>query len=321
MIRRLIALSLLLSGVFAAFTFAITASQWRSLPASVGRPVFELGQAYSPQARSDDELLIEALGANSAFTGQQVDTLLNPLLTFGVRALDAVACAPDGQALLFFAPYLYRLDVRRKALAQLTFFPRQAFALASSPDQQRIAFMEATATLPMILTSADADGSNLSALYFPIDEFLDASLSWSPDSRAIAFVQTVPAGDQVPSFRISIIDAATHTVRLVYQSTQEISQVSWSPDGQRLAFQMRDPVYDNIYSIQTDGTGLTRLTNDPQQDYDPRWSPDGALISYGFVSPRDPFQLYVMNADGSDPHPVFVAPGDHELRNLCWLKD
>jgi len=54
-----------------------------------------------------------------------------------------------------------------------------------------------------------------------------------------------------------------------------------------------------IYTVNPDGTNLTRLTNDPAVDEEPAWSPDGKRIA--FVSNRSGnHELYVMNADGSD---------------------
>src|SRR5919112_4947129 len=50
-----------------------------------------------------------------------------------------------------------------------------------------------------------------------------------------------------------------------------------------------------IYVMNADGTGQTRLTNNDAYDYDPSWSPDGEKIT--FTSTRDGGGLYVMNAD------------------------
>jgi Tol biopolymer transport system component len=51
--------------------------------------------------------------------------------------------------------------------------------------------------------------------------------------------------------------------------------------------------------IGSNGSGLTTLTQDPQQqDRYPAWSPDGSLIA--FASDRDgDYEIFVMNADGS----------------------
>jgi len=54
-----------------------------------------------------------------------------------------------------------------------------------------------------------------------------------------------------------------------------------------------------IYSMDADGSGLKNLTNNPANDDNPDWSPDGRKIA--FVSDRDGgVEIYVMNADGSE---------------------
>jgi TolB protein len=72
----------------------------------------------------------------------------------------------------------------------------------------------------------------------------------------------------------------------------------WSPDGTRIAYisQLEDYNYE-IYVMNADGTGKTRLTNNPAFDIDPAWSPDGTQIA--FVSDRDERDnIYVMNSNG-----------------------
>ena len=50
--------------------------------------------------------------------------------------------------------------------------------------------------------------------------------------------------------------------------------------------------------MNVDGSGVTRLTNSPANNWSPDWSSDGTQIL--FNSERDGnAEIYVMNADGS----------------------
>jgi Tol biopolymer transport system component len=48
---------------------------------------------------------------------------------------------------------------------------------------------------------------------------------------------------------------------------------SWSPDGEELVFQSARDGNGEIYRIRRDGSGLVRLTNDPEWDGRPSWKP------------------------------------------------
>jgi Tol biopolymer transport system component len=77
----------------------------------------------------------------------------------------------------------------------------------------------------------------------------------------------------------------------------------------RIAFaSSRDGNFE-IYSMNSNGSGVTRLTNNPGTDTQPAVSPGGNRIA--FASNRDgDFDIYVMNADGSEQRQITDNPAD-----------
>jgi eukaryotic-like serine/threonine-protein kinase len=74
--------------------------------------------------------------------------------------------------------------------------------------------------------------------------------------------------------------------------------VVWTPDG-RIVYTSYASGNEDIWIMNSDGSGQKRLTNDPQGDYSPAVSPDGRYIV--FVSRRAGFpSLWRMDLDGSN---------------------
>jgi hypothetical protein len=68
--------------------------------------------------------------------------------------------------------------------------------------------------------------------------------------------------------------------------------------GARIVFVSLRDRNNEIYIMNADGTGVVRLTNNSDIDYDPSCSPDGKRIA--FMSRRDGNnEIYVMNTDGT----------------------
>ena len=62
----------------------------------------------------------------------------------------------------------------------------------------------------------------------------------------------------------------------------------------------------DLFSVATDGSGLTRLTNRRGVEGDSSWSPDGSKIVFACATNprRGPFEICVINADGSGFAPL-----------------
>ncbi len=93
-------------------------------------------------------------------------------------------------------------------------------------------------------------------------------------------------------------------------------EVSW--DGSHVLFCRReqDDPWWHIWRINVDGTGLVQLTHGPYHDVGPAYLPDGRIV---FASSRSGIRdeyhgypctsLHVMNADGSELHPIATNIG------------
>jgi TolB protein len=79
----------------------------------------------------------------------------------------------------------------------------------------------------------------------------------------------------------------------------------------RIVFSAGTPLHEDVYMINADGKGLTRVTRDPAADFDPTWSPDGAQIAYRHQAGPHTTQtdIFVTAADGGEPTDLTMSPG------------
>jgi Tol biopolymer transport system component len=79
--------------------------------------------------------------------------------------------------------------------------------------------------------------------------------------------------------------------------------VDLSPDGESILFAARTDEEWDIFTVNTDGSGFTQLTENIDWDGLPSWSPDGARIAWSSMATDDGLpDIFLMDADGTNRH-------------------
>ena len=165
----------------------------------------------------------------------------------------------------------------------------------------------------------------------------DALATWSPDCSRIAFNsnRTTPSGDRFEPGNQNIWVMNADGTDPVQLTDIPGGGARWSPDGTRIAFRRPErgegtvpphgqpPLKStDIFVINADGSGETRLTDGWGIRELTAWSPDGKRMLLNFAQPdlswfdsvtwgvdEETLEIYVMNSDGTDMKNLSNRPG------------
>ena len=133
----------------------------------------------------------------------------------------------------------------------------------------------------------NADGSGQTQLTFPgpgpgLTSGYDPAIS--PDGTRIAFSRDDAATGFQGIWVINVDGGGLHAITTGSATVSDFSP-DWSPDGTRLAFSRYDGTHDELFRVNSDGTGEAQITDNTNVfDYFPAYSPDGTRL----VFERDP---------------------------------
>jgi TolB protein len=166
-----------------------------------------------------------------------------------------------------------------------------------SPDGKRIAFVSDRDGQSDLYVIA-ADGTGLTRVTrTPVGEGI---ASWTRDGAHLLFssgrdtasLQRVPVAGGDPTV-IATLPAA-HEPRLF-------------PDGAHVLYAAGRYPFVQLTVARLDGSDARPISDPRTGAFNPAISPDGRLVAYTRIDSTRSAQVWVMNADGSNPHPLMAA--------------
>ena len=197
--------------------------------------------------------------------------------------------------------------------------------LAWFPSSFRIAYTVKLSATESAIHAVDLDGLNDAVLMAhagaqDYDPALDPRYG-----RYLVYSHLTGSSEAAAETRVYDLMMLTETVLISSSYGKTRTDFSWSPDGNQIAltvWDMNSNGMGNVYVINWDGTGLTRLTQGTSSGEIrgfPRWSPSGTKLTYWDWFPVDSttFDIYTMKANGNNPNRIFTTT-NYSLGGLDW---
>jgi Tol biopolymer transport system component len=220
---------------------------------------------------------------------------------------------------------IYRLTVDGDEPENLTRFPTRLYgSLSLSPNGQRVLFSSDREGCESIF-SMNVNGTDLQNL--TPGDIAEVQCNyrprWSPDGEKIAFVSTrsgfadvwvMNADGSAPVNVSQAIPSGTERSALAADAP-----VSWTPDGEVVIHRSGEGGGVS-YVVGADGIGADYVFG-RRGDLTPFWSPNGTRVAFIRRTDGGRANLWVANADGSDPVRFTDQAGNDELTALDYFEN
>jgi len=144
----------------------------------------------------------------------------------------------------------------------------------------------------------------------------------SPTQKPSATLRPTSPASPTPTVRLSPSRTPLPT------NTQTPTLPPFSPVPGQIVFTSQQNGLADLYLINSDGSGLQRLTDNGNSNRDPAWSPDGAQLAFTSLTEGEEgavqaSEIYLMNADGSDQRSVTAGLRENGIAvfNPAWSPD
>ena len=231
-----------------------------------------------------------------------------------------VSWTSDSRALVYDSfrdgpPEIYRGSIENGEVVQLTSLEAHIGDPRLSPDGSLLTFESGRDGNSEIYVT-NADGSDPQRLTDNPGD--DRASAISPDNLRIIF--SSDRGGEREAFELWVMDRDGSNLSKLTESGTSNLYATFEPRGRdyRIVFTSERDGNSEIYRMNADGSGLTRLTNNPAEESLPYCSPDGSRIV--FSSDRDNTrQLYLMDIDGGNH--VRLTNNDYDNNSPAWSPD
>jgi Tol biopolymer transport system component len=220
---------------------------------------------------------------------------------------------------------VYREQSQRiAALGTVPFTPLQMISKTGeqltnprfSPDGSRIAFTRHDPHDHATLVITDAGGVELAKVR---RNYSDGSVCWSPDGKIIYFTQAeINNGFNTFQDLYAYDIAADAVTRLT--TGQRLGDADIAPDGSRFAAVVSARGSQNLVLLDVKGAVIRQITSFVEQRVaSPRWSPDGATISYTVTDNVGQTTLHLFEVASGSDRTLFAVP--HTVAWPVWARD
>ncbi|HST51264.1 MAG TPA: prolyl oligopeptidase family serine peptidase [Pyrinomonadaceae bacterium] len=179
------------------------------------------------------------------------------------------------------------------------------------------------------------------------------SFDWSPDGKRLVLTSRVgPSDARAPSSdvrhykhlsykfndtgwfddkrsHVFVVDVETGAARqITFGEDWNDTDPQWSPSGGDIAFvsDRTGHAFDesrntDVFVINSEGGPITKISDHPEEDYSPRWSPDGRQIAFlGRLHETDHPKIFLASASGGQPSRNVSPELDLIPTNLQWAE-
>ena len=196
-------------------------------------------------------------------------------------------------------------------------------APALSPDGKWVAFFARRGLFTVDLFVADAKTGHIvkkltgpnADPHFDALSFVNASGSWSPDAKKLAFISFEQGDNRVTIFDV---DSRHEERSIAVKGVGAITDAAWSPDGSTIALSGMAGGISDLYLVTVKNGQVRQLTHDRYAELQPAWSPDGKTLAFAtdrgpntdFPALRyGPMNLALMDMGSGNVRELQIFPG------------